>query len=437
MVNENPRYSVLYKLNVSLLIYDLSKYKILEIPNSDVISIAMIHNYDNATFPIIRLRLYTDLTTMFYLTENPDNIHVSISMYGNVYRLNSDEQVSTTPVSGATNIEMCLKGYIENKNTPTSIMDNYDQGVERENDLNVSRKVPIELYCFDDKLIHYMRTKVKSIYKDMTITSIIETIFRNQGIVNLHIDSMLNQQRYDQVLIPNLNINETLSFFESMYGMYEKGTQVYGDIDKTYITNTDVNTSNPLLIYVESYKNNSDMGGMRKVDSTYNMNTKAENVSILSETEIEKIFNAEFLNAVNVNSLLTSNIIMSKLYSNLSFDEINKYLGKLDGKEKDKGLKEISESFAVPDILHKSKSDYILSTLAARVVEKMTQMDVSGVGFDVGKLKINTRYNLIFDTPIRGRDINSQYRATYVTHVFTNLDSDLFIAQTTMHLCSN
>lgn len=439
MVIENYRYSVLYKLSVSLKInssLNNEGYITLQIPTADIVSITMINDYDYATFPIIRLRLYTDLTNMTYLTENPDDINVSIIMNGNVYRMNDSDNKTPTPVSGATNINISLKGYIENKNVPTSIFDKYDHGIERLIDLNVVRKVPIELYCYDEKIIHYMRTRTESIYKDMTLSSIIETMFRNQGIINLNIDPMSNQIKYDQVLIPNLNINESLSFFDSMYGMYEKGAQLYGDIDKVYISNTDVNNrTTPLPIFVESYKNNSDMGGIRKINTVYNMNTKAENISVISETDIERVLNAEYINAINLNSFEISNVTMTKLFPKLN-TESNILVQNSSGSI-EKSIENLSIKYAIPDMLHKSKNKFIANTIAARIYEKVTRVDVSGVGFDIGKLKINTRYNLIFDSPIRGIDMNQLYRSTYSVHIFTNLDSDLFIAQTTMHLCNN
>ena len=91
----------------------------------------------------------------------------------------------------------------------------------------------------------------------------------------------------------------------------------------------------------------------------------------------------------------------------------------------------------VPDILHKAESRYIAEDYYARLSEKITRMDISGVGFDIGKMDIKTRYNVIFDSPIRGASINQKYRASRVVHVISNLDADLFIAQTTMNICSN
>jgi hypothetical protein len=91
----------------------------------------------------------------------------------------------------------------------------------------------------------------------------------------------------------------------------------------------------------------------------------------------------------------------------------------------------------IPHILHKHVNPFIATSNAARIKEKITKIDLAGSGFDIGKLHINTRYNIIFESPIRGIDISSAYRASYVTHTITNLSGSLFTSQTTMRLCSN
>lgn len=432
MSSTNDKYSTLYKLGISIKTNNSANT--FKIPTSDIISITIINNYDMATFPIIRVRLYTDLTTMENLTEYPDQIYVSMDMFGNIYKMNDDNK-SPTPVSAAKNLSFSLKGYIENKNTPTSVMDQYDHGLKKKSDLNVSRKVPIEIYCYDDKLIHFMRKKSPSIFKNMSITSVIETIFRKQGIVNFDIEPTINQNKYDQILIPNLNLNETLSFFDTKYGLYTKGAQVYGDIDKLYICNTDVNNGiKPLPIHVESYKSNSDMGGMTKKGISYQMITKAMNVSVISETDIEKVLNAENISAINLNTMDVESVSMVKLYPDTEKDNVTRTSSSVD---MNKYIKMIRDKITVPDILHKVQNKYIAETYNARISERITKIDVSGVGFDIGKMKINSRYNLIFESPIRGMSVNQFYRATTVSHVISNLSSDLFIAQTVMNLCSN
>jgi hypothetical protein len=154
------------------------------------------------------------------------------------------------------------------------------------------------------------------------------------------------------------------------------------------------------------------------------MNIKAENVSVVSETDIERILNSDHVTAVDVSSLDVNTEIMTALYSDIDPSE---YLMTI--KQRD--------SITTPDILYKSKNRYMTSIYTARISERITRADVSCVGFDIGRIDIDTRFNMLFDTPIRGMSINRAYRPTNVVHVLSNLDSNLFIAQTTMSICSN
>ena len=420
MAGSTDKYSVLYRPSLVLQTKGTDGATI-NISPSDIVSMTIIHDFDNATFPIIRIRLYSDLSIMEKLTQYPDQIFVRLYMTGMVYRMADQDNKSPTPVTGAKSLSFSLKGYIENKNIPTSIMDQYDHGIKKKSDLNIDRKVPIEIYCYDNELIHYMRRKASSIFKDMSITTVIETLFRKQGIVKYSIQPTKNQEKYDQVLIPNLSINETLSFFDNKYGLYEKGAQVYGDMDKLYICDSDVNNGEkPLPIHIESYKNSSDMGGMRRIGSIdYHMNTKAENVSVVSETDIERVLNSEEVTSINVKDMSVDKTEMVKLFPELETG------------------KKAYERISTPDLLHKTRSKYTSKTYVARISERITRVDLSGVGFDIGKMNIMTRYNLIFDSPIRGMSMNQLYRTSVINHVISNLDSGLFIAQTTMTLCSN
>lgn len=433
MASANKKYSTLYKIGMT--IKTNNNTEVIRISSSDIVSISFINNYDTATFPIIRIRLYSDLTVMEKLIQYPDQIYVSLNMNGNIYMMNDDNTTSPTPVAAASNISFTLKAYIENKNTPTSIMDQYVHGIKKKTDLNNSVKVPIEMYCYDDQLIHFMRRKSSSIFKDMSITSVIESIFRKQGIVNYDLEVLQNQDKYNQILIPNLDINETLSFFDTNYGLYMKGAQVYGDVDKLYICDSESdNGTKALPIYVDSYKSGSDMGGMRKQNTSYQMNTKAINVSVISETDIEKVLNSETVSAINVNNLAIENVSMVKLFPDTLKDSTKRISS---SSAMDKYYKISRSRISTPDILHKSINNHIAETYNARISERITKMDVSGVGFDIGKMKINSRYNVIFESPIRGMSVNQMYRATTVSHTISNLDSDLFIAQTVMNLCSN
>jgi len=408
------KYVTLYKPQLSIVLQD----DILTLSDSEIVSISFIHNYDTMTYPIIRIRLYSDISTIQTICDKPDDIEVRGCLQAMIYRMN-DKKKSPVPVSYANEICFNLKGYIENKNIPTSKFDQYEFGIKKTSDLNTNVKVPIEIYCYDDNLVHLMKQKAQSIYKNMSISSIIEDIFRRCFIYNFDIDPLTNQNKYDQVLIPNLNILETLGFIDKNYGMYRKGGMVYADLDKVHVCNSDVvNGTTPIPIYVENSKTNSDMSGMKEINKKYQMVTMAGNVSVKTETDIERVLNSKHLADIN---LLTTEAHIEELTE--LYNSTSEYAK----------LKDID----TPNILHKSKNDYVASSYVARLNENITEVDVSGVGFDISRMNVMSRYNLVFATPIRGLNINKIYRPSYVCHVISNLDSDLFIAQTTMNLRTN
>lgn len=390
----------------------------LNISISDIVSISFIHNYDTATFPIVRLRLYSDISVIQTICENPNDIEVRGTLLGMIYRMN-DEDKSPVPVSYVSEVSFGLKGYIENKNIPSSKFDQYVFGIKKTTDLNTNMKVPIEIYCYDDSLVHLMKQKAPSIYKNMSLTSIISDILQRNGIYAYYLDPLANQKKYDQVLIPNLNIVQTLGFFDKKYGLYKKGAQVYGTEGGLIICDTDVLARQSTIpIYVESGKNNTDMSGMKKIDKKYRMVTMAGNVSVKTETDIERVLNGKYLADINLNTMKANTEELSDLYATTS------------GYAKLKNIE-------VPDILHKSENEYVASSYVARLNESITEVDVSGVGFDISEIQPISRFNLVFATPIRGLNINKRYRPSYACHVLSNLDSDLFIAQTTMNLRTN
>lgn len=416
-MKSNDKFSALYK--ISLRLYSNKHNISINIPKSDIVSISIINNYDTMTFPIVRFRLYSDINVMRTIIEYPSDFYICGNFDGGIYKMNDNDKTQTI-VSPIKSQSFQLKMYIENKNIPTSKMDGYVDGEKRDNSLNNDLKVPIEMFGYNEDLIHLMKQKPESIYKGMSLLSIIEDIFHRNGITEYQIDPLINQVKFNQILIPNLSISQTLSFFESRYGLYKKGGQIFGDIDKVYITNTDVNNNvKPIPIYIDSYKNTNSMSGMRKHNKNYFMETTASAVSVISETDIEKTLNAPDLTSININDLNVKSNFLQNLYAEEGGDgtEINR--------------------ISVPNILHKTLNQYVNDMYIARTDEKITKVDVSGVGFDVWSLKINTRYNLMFESSIRGLNMNKYYRARYACHTFTNMNSDLFIAQTTMNLCSN
>lgn len=409
-------YSTMYKLTAALIIND----HVVELSSSDIISIMMMHRYDTATYPVIRFRLQADLSVVQEINEAPDKLQIRGNLDAGVYKMNTETK-DTTLVAPATSISLQMKGYIENKNIPTSKIDNYQIDTSNSGDplLNASKKVTFEIYGYDDRLIHQMRQRSQSIYRDVSLETVIQDIFKRCGISNVQMDPLENQNKYEQILIPNLSAIDAFTYFDRYYGIYNYGGILYGDIDHMYLCSTIANNGTTTVpIYVKSAKQNSDITGMFYTDAGYRMQTVASSVSVISETDIERILNPEIMSDINIMSLVTKNTPLTRLFDTTDIDSVENKIEQTN-------------------ILHKMQRTNVALQQAARLNEQITRVDLSGAGFDVGLFHPNTRFNLVFESPIRGLSMNDAYRAKYVNSVFTNTNGDLFTATTTMQLCTN
>lgn len=409
-------YSTMYKLSVALIIND----HIIDLPASDVISIAMVHRYDTATYPIIRFRIQADLSVVQEINESPDNLQIKGNLDAGVYKMNQDTK-ETTLVAPATSISLQMKGYIENKNIPTSKIETYQVDTSNSGDplLNASKKIQFEIYGYNDKQIHQMRQRAQSIYRNVSLETVIQDIFRRCGVMDIQMDPIENQKRYDQILIPNLSAIDAFSYFDRYYGIYTYGGLLYGDIDKMYLCSTIANNGTLTVpIYVKGDKQNTDISGMFYTDAGYKMQTTTPSVSVISETDIERILNPEIMSDVNIMTLISNHTPLTRLFDTTDIDTV-------------------ANKIEQTNILHKMDRTNISIQQAARLNEQITRIDLSGSGFDVGLFHPNTRFNIVFETPIRGMNISDAYRAKYIINVFTNTTGDLMTATTTMQLCTN
>lgn len=409
------KYHVLYAVNMSLVV-DKTLHNI---PTADIVSISFMNQYDTMTHSMIRVRLYTDISLMRSLTSDPDNIRILCNMSGNLYQITQEnDNLEKNIVKPVDPISFSLKCYIENKNIPTDKMDNYEDGIPVSSDLNHNVKIPIELYCYDETLIHSMQYKVRSIYKDMSMLSIINSMMEQCWIYDYSIEIPNNQKRYDQVLIPNLSLSDALVFLDRTYGLYTKGAQMFGEYDGFRICNSAVESitqTNTIPIYVQDQKINDDTSGMKKLGTNqYVCSTDASCVSVITESDIERVFNTKHVTDVNLNNLNIHVTDMEILFPNKEARVIE-----------------------TPDTLHKYANEYVSSMIAARIEEGVTRIDLSGIGFDIAKMNVTSRYSFIWQSPLRGTNTRTLYRTTYACHVLTNSKDGYFIANTTMNLCSN
>jgi hypothetical protein len=378
----------------------------------------MMNNYEAMTFPVMRIRLYIDIDFARQLLDQPDLLYVNGNISGGIYKTSDEgdkqrqliEPIETTEFKG-------IKAYIKQKNSVTTIMDSYKKGLKTSSDLNEQVKVPIELLCYDDAVVSAMKKPVPSIYNDILLSDVISYLFGLNHINDVYIDPIQNNTKFGTVLLPNLELNQSLAFLDQFYGLYEKGGMLFCDIDKTYLVNSDVNSGvqHVVPLYVHSI-NKADDGtsGMIKIGDHFHLMTPSLQVSMTSETSLQKTIQSSNMRFVHSNDL-----------NEFIEEDLNKEFGYKPG------------DYITKVVVHDTENKFLASNNKARIDERSNVVSVSGTGFDINKFKIISRFNLVMDDALRGRNNNRLYRPVFVNHVMTNLDSNLFMLETTMQLTSN
>ena len=212
---------------------------------------------------------------------------------------------------------------------------------------------------------------------------------------------------------------------------------IFGDAlaDRLYIWNLDSDYQfsrfHQISIYVNAADNNNDNSGImmnptRTGNPFLSLRTSFENVSILTESDIEKVLRAERITSVNVETLDSSTTDLP-FYTDSETSVSNTLV-----------TKQANDNISPTLLLHKSTNPYVATMSAARIEEKVTRIDVSGTGWDVFEtMNPMTRFNLVFESPLRGVNMAAKYRISFANHVLTNVGSNMFVASTTMTLCTN
>lgn len=399
----------------------------LLISKDDVVSISIQQDFNNNIFPMFRIRLYTDITTLTYINENPKNLDMTISATRDICEINQEDKTfGRTLETSAFGIyqNKKLRCYIESKNTPYSEYDNYQQGIKKDDSLNTTSKVPITLYCYDEEAIRNIKRKVTSIFKNTTLMEVINYM-ANECDLKCTAASLDNNEKFDQILIPNLSFVDAISYLDSYYGLYKSGAMLTTDAGSGHMMlgplSRDVQLihNNTINIRVTSYKAGNTFSGLY-----YNSNLTGElsctaittdtAVSIKSATDIEQTVNPKIFSAINVEDFGVESSELKETFK-----------------------RSYSSNITAPSLIHKTKNNFLTSMYKTLVEEKNTQIDVS---MDLAYIRpvlyhAFNRFTFTFDNLPRGIDIDRVYRPMQVTDVFTNIGSGKFTGKTTISLC--
>ena len=227
IVDHNKIQRRLYVVNI-----DLIDNGILEsIPNISIINFSIEYNYRDNFFPIIKLDLTINNYLYNLILNNKNTIKFRIKLFS--YRKEQKQD--------GTDLEIDKKLIINDIFQPIiPILDSENNKKElntEKDDDSPSRA--LDVYLFNLNAFNINKNIINFIAQDCKIKDVVGYILKSFNIKNVLMSSPQNNTKYEQVIVPPLNLKNSIQYIADTYGIYTNGIKQFYDFDYLYILRND------------------------------------------------------------------------------------------------------------------------------------------------------------------------------------------------------
>lgn len=360
----------------------------------------------------------TDMSKIKFKMVTDENI---ISLY--------EEEHALKEADGTDYRQRTLTGYLYDTDENGNLINTTD--VE-DDSIDESDWEPHTIYLFVDTLPKSRRT-VNQVFQKATVLQAIMFIFQAMGISNVLMPKINNNKKYKEMIIPPMTCVKALSFLDTYYGIFRKGSLIFFDFDRSYLIpysgkcdiseenekkttciiipknlnsgNKFANKEGMICKFVKKTKKNSSIE-LDEDDATYNIEFAAEKETVdpLTHYIVANMATVE----INDESVMLSyegdgetSIIdpesgemTSSLMSNMDYGQLSKY------------------------VVNKTLNPFITSMYKAKKQVSNVQLVMSLCNIDIDALKPNRLYNIIFEEKKYKKKFGKRYVLAGCRHQF-------------------
>lgn len=407
----------LEKINLKLTRYRINNFKLFippkyktpyEVESSDISSIILEKNYDSQyIFPYFEVTINLPMKVIRALKKYSNDITVKLDLqYGNF----KDTELSENKMP-------VFKSYVEDifkvfiSDTSPDINETLNKKIEEDDDTDsdghrLGNTETIILLLYNKNYIENLNKVVNNILVSVSSVEAITYILNEAGIRNVLISPPDTYKKYSQFPLVPITSAEQISRICSKYGIHDKGTLIFFDINRGYI----ISKVKKCTAY--------ESGEIKK---TYLINTSGDNDDLKG---CHKNTTKKF-NIINV----TSDCISFKDISSItdyfggdSYVSVDK-----DGNIKniDKNGKEVKSSTSSPKVLIQDKGENDIEKIAASAKESSNIMTLQFNYADLNMLTPNLQFITYFsDSNLK--KYNGKYRITKMICQFSR-EGDFFV----------
>lgn len=351
-------------------------------------------DYDNLFFPLINVSLAMEDSIYDRITKENDTVQFRLKIIKNIY--DKDENFLKFE-------SYCNKLFRCFLNQENIIKDNKQVEDKKETE-NESESANYKgnvrsFYLFTEDIIKCKKIINLSI-ESASLSDLVIYLIGDCGIEKLLMTKLDNQKSLSNVIIPNGNLIETLSFLDDLEGFYKKGTVLFFDIDTAYLIDRNALCTswrkNEVKITHIHVANQS--GGDSQLNGQYTDKDRKSNHVFTNNRRIDMIGGGVINDQLSGNKLT---VINSKDNSVVDISTDSTQIG------------EPNKHMMSTKINHQ----YTISNIKTTLEENECVCDIAFLGIDIDLFTPNKEVLITYEDPKFNKKYSGKYRITKVQSI--------------------
>ena len=221
-----------YQLDVNVIFPDeKTPYKL---GKENIINFFIENDYDLNFFPIVKISIGNDAAFKHKLSVHRKKVKFRINL--KKFTVKDDSTYIDNEIYPETIIDgLIFQPFIVNVDHEHGRV--FEKTTEEETD---SKKHPVlneivELFLFPLQHLDINKTIINTIIVNSDILGAVGYVVNKSGMKNVLIDLPDRTEKFEQIIIPPLNVRNSFEYLQRTYGIYKYGLRVFMDFLTTYI----------------------------------------------------------------------------------------------------------------------------------------------------------------------------------------------------------
>lgn len=343
-------------------------------------------DFDNLYFPLINVSVVMDDVIYQRIKQENETVQFRVRVIRNIYDVDGNMKNYELFFNKTFRCFMDKDNIIKD-NERLDVKRNTDQAQHPSYVAN-----PREFYLFLDDVIKCKKITNLSV-ENAQLTDLVVYLFNQCGIEKLLMSKLDNQMTVRNLIIPNGNLIENLTFLDETLGFYKKGMLLYFDIDNAYLIDKNALCTSwrPNEVRITHIHVANHISSDSQLNGQFTDKDRKQ-CHLFTHTDRVEIKNANIVNdQINGNSITVINAKNNSI-TNISGDTTQ--IGSANSNI----------------VISKYSNSYANSIIETRLNESENICTMSFLGIDVDVFSPNKEIILTFEEPNLHKKYSGNYR---------------------------